>query len=334
MTKRELLLRTFHNEPAERVPVGFWFHFAADELLDVFEHPELLDINLAGHHKFYQDFRPDFLKIMTDGFFVYPNEVFRNARRPGELRDMASIGETHPWIEKQIAFAKTIAGAFGSEVLTFYNIFAPATLFKFARSGQAKSPDSILADFIAEDREAVIHALKVAAGDLAILARRIIREAKADGIYYSAQDTDDPRITGELHRDCLAPADRIVLEGANAAGGLNILHICSYGDHRNDLSHFTAYPAQIINWAADLEGIPLGTGKKLFGGRPVIGGFNNTTRGILYRGAREEIEAETKRLLAEAGTTGIVLGADCTIPRDTDLRHLQWVRDAAASFRP
>ncbi|MDR3139366.1 MAG: uroporphyrinogen decarboxylase, partial [Treponema sp.] len=205
MTKRELLLRTFHNEPADRVPVGFWFHFAADELLDLFENPELLDINLGGHQKFYRDFQPDFVKIMTDGFFVYPNEIFRKARRARELRDMVSIGEDHPWIERQIAFAKTITGAFGSEVMTFYNIFAPATLFKFARAGQALAPDRILADFITEDRDAVIHALTVAAGDLAILVRRIISEAKADGIYYSAQDTDDPRITGEQHRDILAP---------------------------------------------------------------------------------------------------------------------------------
>lgn len=332
MNKRELLLRTFHNEPADRVPVGFWFHFAADELVDQFAHPELLDINLAGHRKFYGDFQPDFIKIMTDGFFIYPNEVFRNARRPGELRDMVSIGEDHPWIERQAAFARTLTDAFGAEVLTFYNIFAPATLFKFVRAGQAVNPYRTLADFIAEDKDAVIHALKVCSGDLAILARRIIREAKVDGIYYSAQDVDDPRITGDLRRDCLAPADTALLEEAGAAGGLNILHVCSYGNHRNDISHFTGYPAHIINWAAAMEGLPLGAGKKLFGGKPVIGGFDNTAGGVLYRGTREEIEAETRRLLKEAGTTGVVLGADCTIPRDTDLRHLQWVRDAAASF--
>jgi uroporphyrinogen decarboxylase len=72
----------------------------------------------------------------------------------------------------------------------------------------------------------------------------------------------------------------------------------------------------------------------LFGGKPVIGGFGNTVNDILYRGAKEEIEAETRRLLNDyaksgAGTKGVVLGADCTIPRDTDYDHLRWVRAAA-----
>ena len=61
----------------------------------------------------------------------------------------------------------------------------------------------------------------------------------------------------------------------------------------------------------------------------MIGGFNNTTDGVLYKGSKEEIEAETARLIADAGTTGVILGADCTIPSDTPLEHLSWVREKA-----
>jgi uroporphyrinogen decarboxylase len=329
MSKRELLLKIFHNEPAEHVPVGFWFHYAKNELEDVFVNPRLRDINLEGHKKFFTEFQPDLLKIMTDGYFCYPNEIFNTAEDASALREVHSIGADHPWIREQVKFAKSITSAYGSEVLTFYNIFAPATLFKFARSGKVNNPDALLADFIIKDRAAVLHALQTVAGDIALLARAVISEGGADGIYFSAQDVTDPRIDERLYREVIMPGDLAVLESANKAGQLNILHICSYAGHHNDITHYKDYPAQIINWAAFLEKVPLGAGKKIFGGKPVIGGFDNTVNGVLYKGSEEEIEAETARLLEESGRQGVVLGADCTIPRDISLEHIKWVREKA-----
>jgi uroporphyrinogen decarboxylase len=93
------------------------------------------------------------------------------------------------------------------------------------------------------------------------------------------------------------------------------------------------YPAEIINWASIVEGVPLSAGKKLFGGKPVLGGFGNTKDDVLYKGRKEEIEAETERLLADAGTEGVILGADCTVPRGIPLEHLEWVRAKAASYK-
>ncbi|MDR3302999.1 MAG: uroporphyrinogen decarboxylase [Treponema sp.] len=338
MSKRELVLKAFRNEKVERTPVGFWFHYAKDELLDGFENPEVFEANIAGHRKFYADFQPDLVKIMTDGYFIYPNKLFMEAKNLDDLRKLQSIGEKHEWIERQVAFARTIRGIFGDEVLSFYNIFAPTTLFKFGNHG-GKDAAKLFADFAVEDAAALARALMVVAGDLAILARRVISEANVSGVYYSVQDVADSRLTDALRLSVNAPRDRVVLDAANAAGAasetgaLIILHICGYEGQRNDLSHYVDYPAQIINWAATVEKVLLGQGKKLFGGRPLIGGFDNTVNGVLYKGSKAEIEAETERLLREAGATGVVLGADCTIPRDINLDHLRWVRDAAAAFK-
>jgi uroporphyrinogen decarboxylase len=357
MNKREWVLRTLRNEPVERVPLGFWFHFTADELIDGFLDPRVIEQNIEGHKKFFREFQPDLLKIMTDGFFMYPNREFQNARTAEELRKVQSIGADHPWIEGQVAFAKTITDLFGGEVLAFYNIFSPATTFKFVRLGSGEfraagiSPDRLLADLITEDAGAVVHALGVAAGDLSLLARRVIEEGGADGIYFSAQDLNDSRVDGRLYRTVIVPGDHRVLRAAGSArpGSVtgaagpraaaspagqarswNILHICGYEGCRNDFSRFADYPADIVNWASAFEKFPLGEGKKFFGGRPVIGGFDNTAGGLLYRGSEEEIRAETRRLLSESGRTGVILGADCTLPRDIDLRRLQWVREGAA----
>jgi uroporphyrinogen decarboxylase len=334
-SKREWAARAFHNETVEDVPVGFWFHYTKDELVDGLAHPEMIAQNYEGHQKYYWEFQPDFVKIMSDGFFIYPNKEFCEAKTAADLRRVKSIGEDHPWIEKQAAFVKSLTGLFGKDVLSFYNIFSPVTFFKFVRHGQKESPETLFLDLAAEDPQALRHALDIVAADLAVLARRVIAEGGADGIYLSTQDLADPRFNATVHRDFIQGGDFTVLKAASGAkeGVLNILHICGYEGHRNKLEHYVNYPVDVFNWACAFEDIPLEQGKKLFGGKPVMGGFANTTGDLLYRGSKAEIEAETRRLLQEAGHTGVILGADCTIPRDTDLDHLRWVREAAAAVQ-
>ena len=31
MTKKERVLHAFHNEPVDRVPIAFWYHFSPDD---------------------------------------------------------------------------------------------------------------------------------------------------------------------------------------------------------------------------------------------------------------------------------------------------------------
>ena len=75
-----------------------------------------------------------------------------------------------------------------------------------------------------------------------------------------------------------------------------------------------------MNWAAKVEGVSLKEGKALFHGKAVIGGFGQTEKDVIYTGNKEEIEEETRNIL------------DCTIPRDTDVNHLAWVREAADRY--
>jgi uroporphyrinogen decarboxylase len=327
MTKRELLMKVFTNQPVERVPVGFWRHFLKDEIEDGIKNPELIKDNIEGHRIFCRDFDPDMVKIMTDGFFRYPNDLFGNARTGRELKEVKSIGDSNPWIEKQVEFAKAIREVVGPDRMCFYTIFSPITIFRISQreSGGKKT----LAEFVAEDVDAVAHAMTMVANDVCVLVHRVLAESKIDGIYFSTQDPHGGKLT-EIQRQAIQIfQDMAILKTANEVSPYNILHICGYAGHRNDLSHFVDYPAQIINWAAIVEDVPLEEGKKIFKGKPVIAGFDNSAQGVLYQGTRAEIEAETDRLLKNAGTIGIVLGADCTIPRNTSLDHLRWVRDRA-----
>ena len=84
-----------------------------------------------------------------------------------------------------------------------------------------------------------------------------------------------------------------------------------------------------INWAVVVEDVPLAEGRKIFGQRAALGGFGNLETEVLYAGTKEEIQAETKKILEGAGRQGIIIGADCTVPRDTNWEHFEWVREAA-----
>ena len=92
------------------------------------------------------------------------------------------------------------------------------------------------------------------------------------------------------------------------------------------------YPVKAYNWAVYSEGITLGEGKKILGDKPVIGGFDNAAESILYRGTEEELRAEIKKILDEAGTKGVAIGADCTISSDISPERLELIRKIAAEY--
>ena len=329
-SKRELVLKAFRGEPVDRVPVGFWHHFTnEDEWLVGFGNQAIIEKNLAGHQAFLAEVEPDFIKLMSDGYFAYPNERLKKVQSIKDLADIEPLGADHPWISEQVELVQKIRAGFTEDLVAIYNIFAPVTYFKWL-IGKVAGGDDIIADFLVEDAVLTKRVLDVIAQDIAALTERIIKEAGADGIYLSVQSIQDARVSAEDYKAFIAPSELAVLEAANAAGGVNILHICGYEGARNDVHLFTDYPAQVINWAVGPEGISLAEGRKLFGGRTVLGGFENGKNGLLYTGNQAAIQDETKRLIAEAGKEALIIGADCTIPSDIEAERIQWVRQAAS----
>lgn len=327
--KKQLVLAAMDGKDVARVPSGFWFHFLDDEVgADAFRDPSLTKHLLAGEKTYIEGFRPDFVKIMTDGFFHYRSEQVEQAREVRQLRGLKPLADDDPWFTAQLAYAKELTRSYGDDIAMFYNIFAANTTFRFMQPVWEQG-EALLVSFIQEDRETVKEAFDVLSTDLARLSTRLIKEAGVTGIYFSLQNLLGDGITRAVYDEVLAPGEKKILAAANAASDYNILHICGYAGHRNDLSWYEDYDAKTINWAAIVEGIPLEEGQKRFAGRAVLGGFGNLASEVLYKGTKEAITAETHRLLAAAGRRGVILGADCTVPRDMDWKHLEWVREAA-----
>lgn len=329
--KRELVRKAFHNEKTERIPVGFWHHFLAPEKLNAaVTDSSVLEENLAGARKFKEEYDPDFVKVMTDGLFTIPYD-FEEIRSAADLKNLQPIAENHPWITESVKLAKNIREIYGDDILIFFNIFAPITHLRKGigeKAGLDPRKDPI-ERLLKEDPEAVAQALDLIADDLIRLIKKIVGEGIVDGIYLSA--SNGKKITEKEYVTYIKPSEQKILTEANKLAEDNILHICGYAGQQNILSVYQDYEASVINWAVHAEGLGLKEGKAFFGGKAVIGGFDNTKSSILYRGTKEQIEQAVDDILADAGDVGVILGADCTVPEDTPVEHIRWVKEKLAS---
>lgn len=327
-TKRELVLKALHNEKTERIPVGFWYHFLeGDEFNATLKRPELLQKNLEGHRKFKEAFDPDFVKIMTDGLFFLPFD-FEGIETAEDLKSLKPLPADHPFYAKNEELVKGVREIFGEDTLLFFNEFSP---FNQLLTGLGGLGIQRLKQFLEQDGEAVAYALNVLAESLNTLTERVVKHGLADGIYLSVNNPNRA-IPAQIYSAFVAPSEIKVLEAAKKVSPDNILHICGYAGNKNILSVYQDYPVEVVNWAVHAEELGFAEGKKFFGGKAVIGGFDNVKEGLLYSGTKEEIEAYVEKLLKDAGKEGIIIGADCTVPGDIDIERLKWVRDKAAEL--
>jgi uroporphyrinogen decarboxylase len=326
MSKRDRIINAFNNQPVDRVPVGFWFHFLQhEEFLQGLEKPELIEQNIAAHKKFIEATDPDFVKIMSDGYFLYPSDVYKNLNKAADLRNFKPLGKDHPWIQGQVRLAKAVVSLL-DDTSAFYNVFSPATFLRFAITNEK------FIEYVRQDADAVAYALAVIAQDIADLSELVIKEAGTEGIYLSVQNPEGGELTYDEYRQFITPSEKFVLARANEASPNNILHCCGYDGNKNNLAVWQDYDAKAINWAVTIENLDLAEGKKFFGGKAVIGGFDNRPNKLLHVGSKEAIEAFTEDIITKAGKVGIIIGADCTVPSDIELKRLQWVKDKISAL--
>ena len=318
MTKRERVLAAFNNRPVDHVPSGFWFHFPENQISN--------EQVVTNHVKYYKEIDADMIKIMSDGYFDYPHKDIAKIKHASEWRYLEPLGENDSFITKQVDRCKMLKERLKDECCMFYNVFNPMSYLRFAISEERLMHD------LMEDEGAVVHAFAVIAEDAATICEKVIKEAGCEGVYFCLQNGEETRFTEEAYKRIVAPSEKMVLARANKAGQNNILHCCGWAGEKNRLSLWKDYDAKVINWAVFVENMDLVEGKKFFGGRCVLGGFDNTDQGVLLNGTRKEVEDYTFKLLDKSGTTGVILGGDCTFPRGTDVTRFRWVMDAAEKY--
>ena len=334
MDRKELVRKVFHNEPSDKLLVAFWHHFLEDELVDGLHHPAYIRQALLGARRFKEEFDPDFVKVMTDGLFFMPFD-YASVRTAADLRDLRPERDLARYYEKSVEFAEAVRSIYGDDVLIFYNVFSPT--FQINHRMEQTHPDlrgnkaGPFPQLIARDPEAAGTAIERLADATAELIDRVLKPGLMDGMYFSVS-CYNRGVAPETYRKYIMPAEKRIIAEANRRAEDNILHICGWRGSLNDLSLFTDYECSVINWAVHAEGVSLAEGKRMFGGKCVIGGFGNDKSDLLCAGSRKEIQDYVEKLVREAGKTGVIIGADCTTHPDTPDEHLHWVYEKAAQL--
>lgn len=329
--KRDLLKKAFNNEEVNRVPIGFWHHFVlGEEQFKGLEDKSILDKVVQGHLEYYKNTNPDMMKLMNEGFMGYPPIMDNDLETAEDLLRIKSIGPEHPWITEQVEHVRRLVDLFGDEVMTFYNVFAPLQVIRIRL--EFLDLDFKKFVYLAENFPEEFHAAGMEIQkDINTLVEKLFTETNLDGIYYCVQNIQSKRYILEQYNKYIKPTEIEVLATANKYREYNILHICGYAHHKNDLTFYSGsdYESKIYNWATFTEGVSIEEGKKIFPNKCILGGFDNNPGTLIDKGTKEELDLYVKKLIDENGYKGYVIGADCSIPNDIDDEQIKYISEAS-----
>ncbi|NMB21354.1 MAG: uroporphyrinogen III decarboxylase, partial [Firmicutes bacterium] len=142
-----------------------------------------------------------------------------------------------------------------------------------------------------------------------------------DGIYYASLGGERHFFTDEEFARWIEPFDLRIMKTAREAGLYNFLHICKENLNVQRYANYGEL-ADVVNWGVFETHFSLEEGRKLFPNATIMGGLANRS-GVLVEGSLEEIAAAAKKVVAEFGSTGFILGADCTLPTEIALERVK-----------
>lgn len=333
MTKRERFLNVLSNKPVDYVPVAFFHHFTpVSEWNRGMDMPEAFERNIEGHRPALKIFEPDVIKIMNDTLMMMPLDV-SFVKKASDLYKIEPMSAHCAYVEKQVELTKRVMEIYKDcDAPIFVTGFSAAWVLRNAFTAGlpvAGADEHIMRRMMAEDPEAIRAALQALSNGIVEMNRRLLVECGADGVYLSVNNQAG-FFSKEFFNAYVAPSEKHVLEEAKKIRNTHILHICGYHGHGNDLSLYTDYDAAAYSVAVNAEGTTMAGAKKLFKNRAVIGGF--TQDGVIYTGSREEVKKATWDILDNVGQTGVIIGADCTVPSDIDDNRFNWVREASKEY--
>jgi len=156
----------------------------------------------------------------------------------------------------------------------------------------------------------------------------VLKESGTDGMMLPLQGAEINRFGAEEYLRLVRPTEAAVIDCAAGLSDTNLLHMCGWDNIPNRLDWWDKYPTKMINWDVHVEGVDLAQGRTRFPGRVLLGGFNNREGELLHTGTKEAIQAETRRIVREAGKDRLIIGADCSLPMDIDPVRIRWIIEA------
>lgn len=318
MDKRTRVLNAMDCKPVDRVPVSFYTHFLSPE--------GSADNGVPAQLKWLRDCNMDFLCVETDGYMEYP--IPHSSGTLNDWADLKNLKKDSKYFTGQIDRAKRIA-EHANDACIFFMLFAPFTTIKHTIGGEEK-----IMDYYRSGKDILNDAMKIIEEDTLKLADMLAEKTPVTGFFIALQNAEENRFSVQEYNDYLRSWDLNLLNHVNNLSEYNITHFCSWTGIPNNLSLWKDYPYKTVNWSVNIEhNLGLAEGRKYFpANTALMGGFDNTTAGILYKGSCDEIKEYTKTQLKLAGQKGLLLCADCSVQMDQDPKKIRYVVEACEEY--
>jgi uroporphyrinogen decarboxylase len=311
MNKREAMLSLL-DESAEQtyVPAAFFLHF------DPIYHRGRGAVD--KHLEYFRYTNMDFVKIQYENSFPRQPEIQRPENWPKMPVHQVDF------YQDQLDVVAGLVEEAKDEALVLITLYSP-----FMCAGQASG--GLITEHIRQDPEKAKKGIEIVTESLLIFVRECVKRG-VDGFYASTQGAeafrfDDPA----LFAGCIKPYDLAIMEEINRTCTFNILHVCDYNGPYDNYAPVLNYPGHVVNCS-----LHLGSGHitpvqaaEMFD-RPYMGGLER--KGVIASGSQDEVKAAVKDLLRQAPPK-YVLGADCTVPGDTDWDNLRAAIATAHAYK-
>jgi uroporphyrinogen decarboxylase len=324
MTHRERVRAALNGEEVDRVPVSMWRHFYGSETS-----AETLAAAMLG---FQDRFDWDFMKVNPRASYhvedwglrveyhgdAHPRVVSTPVRTPEDWLKIRVLDINGGVLNEQLAALETIAGKLGGELPFLMTVFTPLSI-----AADLVASEETFLRHLREHTDKVNAALEAITETFTIFAAACLERGAAGLFYATTSWATTDRLTGAEYRRYARPHDLRLLAGLPPAW-FNVLHVCK---PHNLLDVVADYPVAAFSWDARGAGNPsLAEGKKMVGGKAVIGGVPHDQ--TLVEASLAQLAATIAGLRTAMGRRGWMLGPGCTFPGETPEANLEAVRQA------
>lgn len=319
MTKRKRVIAAINQENISEIPSAFSLHFPPS--------CNSGDAGVKAHLDFFKQSDTDIAKIMNENLVPSPGA---GSLFPESYKAVKSFDRHTSFIKTQLDFTSKIIDGIKEDLFTMGTLhgICASALHPIEKSGyDYDSARRIQAESLRTDERTTLDAFKRIADGMCELVYGY-KETGIDSIYYASLGAESRIFTDEEFEKWIKPFDLQIMRVIKESGLYCFLHICKDGLNMN--RYKDGYPelADVVNWGIYEAPFSLEDGRKLFEGKTILGGLPNR-HGVLVDGSEEDIKREVKNIISSFGKKGFILGADCTLATEQDMKKLRVAVEAA-----
>lgn len=326
MTKWQRIEAALAGVEVDRVPISLWAHYHLQDRAP----QRLVQATLDLHRQF----DTDLIKLTPSGLYsiqdwgvairfgrddaTFPLVVEPAIHSPEQWEELPKLDIYNGALARELDTLTHMAKALDGSVPFMMTIFNPLTT-AYKLCGDRVSGERVIEHLRQAPRQ--LHAgLKVITEVVRDYALACL-EAGASGIFFATQLANYDLLTRQEYEEFGVPYDLQVLEALQGRSRITMLHVCK----QNLMFDLIAdYPVDVINWADRESGPSLAEARQLTG-KTLAGGLSLD---VLRHGTEEQVMAEVREAIAQAGPRGFILAPACVIRAGTPAANLAAARRA------